>query len=142
MRTNLTYNGTGDGDASGVFRPQQIDAQVGDQLLFNFTRGNHSVIQSTFDQPCVPISEHNTTVNGFNTGYRDTNNGTAITDFLVDITPEWENQTIWFYDGNTCGEYFCGRVQCRTVRADMLRVLCRHWQVAQTLIKFECAQLT
>ncbi|EDN91406.1 hypothetical protein SS1G_00809 [Sclerotinia sclerotiorum 1980 UF-70] len=37
--------------------PDKISAQVGDIIQFQFAGGNHTVTQSTFDAPCVPISQ-------------------------------------------------------------------------------------
>ncbi|CAD6440150.1 0fda707b-d341-4578-9530-ec2ff6ce7634 [Sclerotinia trifoliorum] len=37
--------------------PEKISAQVGDVIQFQFAGGNHTVTQSTFDAPCVPISQ-------------------------------------------------------------------------------------
>lgn len=68
------------------------------------TEGNHTVTQSAFGSPCQPIHDTNITINGFNSGFRDTVNGTAITIQSVPITPDLQNQTIWFFDYNTCGQ--------------------------------------
>ncbi|KAH7104971.1 hypothetical protein BKA62DRAFT_431416 [Auriculariales sp. MPI-PUGE-AT-0066] len=104
--TNLYYNGTGDISATKVaqvFDPQEIVAELGDKIIFKFTEGNHTVTRSSFDQPCVPISEHNNTVNGFNSGPRPTNNGTSPTELLVDVDSVFGLETVWFYDASTCG---------------------------------------
>ena len=55
--------------------------------------------QSTFASPCIPAHDTNITINGFDSGFRDTVNGTAITNLVVPIT---DNSTIWFFDVNTC----------------------------------------
>ncbi len=68
------------------------------------TEGNHTVTQSLFYAPCIPANGANNTVNGFDSSFRDTDNGTAITILTVPITPAIENQTIWFFDYNTCGQ--------------------------------------
>ncbi|KAH9855917.1 hypothetical protein C2E23DRAFT_882678 [Lenzites betulinus] len=90
---NTTANGT------TVFIPAEVTANIGDVVFFNFTMGNHSAIQSTFAAPCIPAHDTNSTINGFNSGDRPTNNGTAITNLPVTITT---NDTIWFYDASTC----------------------------------------
>ncbi|KAI0326355.1 hypothetical protein GY45DRAFT_1329084 [Cubamyces sp. BRFM 1775] len=82
-----------------VFKPAEVKANIGDVVLFNFTQGNHSAIQSTFASPCIPAHDTNITINGFNSGLRPTNNGTAITNLPVTIST---NDTIWFYDATTC----------------------------------------
>ena len=37
--------------------PSHVDVTPGDSIIFQFTRGNHSVTQSSFDSPCVPLAE-------------------------------------------------------------------------------------
>ncbi|KAG9235696.1 hypothetical protein BJ875DRAFT_264352 [Amylocarpus encephaloides] len=49
--------------AGPTFIPNSVDAKVGDKLIFQFSSGNHSLTQSTFDSPCTPLS------NGFDSGY-------------------------------------------------------------------------
>ena len=61
--------------------------------------GNHTATQSEFASPCIPAHDTNITVNGFDSGFRDTVNGTAITTLEVPVT---SNDTIRFYDVNTC----------------------------------------
>lgn len=87
------------------------------------------MIQSTFDQPCVPISQTNTSVNGFNTGPRPAGNFESITSFPVDIDLNVINQTLWcahisfpcgrravidvfnrFFDQSTCGNGGVGAI--------------------------------
>ena len=55
--------------------------------------------QSTFASPCIPAHDTNITINGFDSGFRDTVNGMAITNLVVPIT---DNGTTWFFDVNTC----------------------------------------
>ncbi|EIM85015.1 uncharacterized protein STEHIDRAFT_122929 [Stereum hirsutum FP-91666 SS1] len=91
-------------NASLVFQPQLITAVEGDIVFFNFTQGNHTVTQSTFASPCIAAHETNSSINGFDSGFRDTVNGTAVTILSVPITADIANQTLWFFDYNTCGE--------------------------------------
>lgn len=66
------------------------------------TNGTYDVIQSTFDAPCVPEHDHNSTLNGFDTGPRPANNGTSQTTYQVQIT---DNTTaIWFFENSTCAQ--------------------------------------
>ncbi|KAA1476457.1 hypothetical protein DENSPDRAFT_785159 [Dentipellis sp. KUC8613] len=92
------------GDASTVFQPQRISANLGDTVFFNFTLGNHTATQSTFDSPCIPAHDTNVTINGFNSQFRDAGNGTAITILAVPMLPQNVNETMWFFDYNTCGQ--------------------------------------
>lgn len=64
------------------------------------TEGNHTATQSTFSSPCIPAHITDSTVNGFDSSFRNANNGTSITNLPVTITDP--NITIWFYDVNTC----------------------------------------
>lgn len=52
-----------------AFFPDNLKADVGDMIQFQFRAGNHSVVQSTFDQPCSPINEHTNTT-GIFSGYQ------------------------------------------------------------------------
>ncbi|KAH7128391.1 Cupredoxin [Dendryphion nanum] len=42
-------------NGSLAFYPETLRANIGDLVQFQFNPKNHSVAQSTFDQPCVPI---------------------------------------------------------------------------------------
>lgn len=58
------------------------------------------MIQAVFAAPCIPEHDHDATLNGFNSGPRPANNGTAVTTLEVPIT---DNSTaIWFYENSTC----------------------------------------
>lgn len=52
------------GDANGdtIYTPPYLNAAVGDEVLFQFKQKNHSVVQSTFPNPC-------TSNGGFNSGF-------------------------------------------------------------------------
>ena len=66
------------------------------------TQGNHTATQALFASPCIPAHRINETVNGFDSGFRQSLNFTAITTLEVPITDN--DTTIWFYDYNTCAE--------------------------------------
>ncbi|PAV24149.1 extracellular serine-rich [Pyrrhoderma noxium] len=97
-------DGTGK-DNTTVFNPQRVDAVVGDIVFFNFTSGNHTATQSTFSAPCVLAHDSNDTINGFDSGFRPTNNGTDITILSVPILDSNVNSPFWFYDASAgaCG---------------------------------------
>ncbi|KII95673.1 hypothetical protein PLICRDRAFT_48623 [Plicaturopsis crispa FD-325 SS-3] len=99
----VTVGGNTTANETTVFQPAVILANEGDDVVFNFTQGNHTVTQSTFASPCIPANEANSTINGFNSGFRDAGNESAITILSVPILPDIANQTLWFYDANTCG---------------------------------------
>ncbi|KAF8918227.1 hypothetical protein CPB85DRAFT_1249836 [Mucidula mucida] len=79
-------------NATAVFQPDTVTAQLNDIVVFNFTQGNHTVTQSLFATPCIPAHDANITINGFDSAFRDAGNGTAITILTVPITPEIETR--------------------------------------------------
>ena len=74
-------------------------------LFHIVTSGNHTATQSTFSAPCVPAHDSNDTINGFDSGFRPTNNGTDITILSVPILDSNVNSPFWFYDASAgaCG---------------------------------------
>jgi len=97
-------------DASLIFNPKEVTADVGDFVSFNFTNGTHSVIQSTFAAPCVSLHQTNSTLNGFNSGLRDAVNGTANTSLVIQVREVGPNHTIWFFDLWGCGQGGVGAI--------------------------------
>ncbi|POS86893.1 hypothetical protein EPUL_002420 [Erysiphe pulchra] len=82
-------------NAATKFEPDKITAQVGEMVQFQFAGGNHTVAQSTFDQPCVPISMIDPKVSGFYSGYMPTS---AASDMIPTYTIMISNLTpIWIY---------------------------------------------
>jgi plastocyanin len=60
-----------------VFDPPEVAAARGDIIRFLFVSGNHTVTQSTLEQPCVP--------NGFDTGFVNVDErGPRHVDYVVD----------------------------------------------------------
>lgn len=57
------------GSAGNFFSPNRVTAAVGDTIQFQFMGGNHTVTQSTFDNPCIPINMVNASVVGFHSGF-------------------------------------------------------------------------
>jgi len=66
--------------------------------------GNHTATESTFDNPCIPAHDTDASINGFNSGFRNTQPGTSGSILAVPIIIQNVNHTFWFYDYNTCGE--------------------------------------
>lgn len=45
------------GGAQGlIYSPSEVKAAIGDMVVFTFMAANHTVTQSTFDQPCVAMA--------------------------------------------------------------------------------------
>jgi len=86
-------------NGSTVFTPQEVHAIIGDTIFFNITAGNHSVIESTFAQPCIPSGEASPPINGFISPPENAINGTNVTYSVAVVN----NNSMWYYDPGTCG---------------------------------------
>ncbi|KAI1373786.1 hypothetical protein F4677DRAFT_189255 [Hypoxylon crocopeplum] len=77
-----------------AFFPDNLKADVGDMIQFQFRNGNHSVVQSNFDNPCSPIAEH-TNMTGIFSGYQNVKASLAqgkiplYTVMVTAKTPTW-----------------------------------------------------
>ena len=72
-----------------IFNPNNVDAAVGDLIIFRFFKLNHTVTQSSFEHPCTPNM-------GFDSGFSFYNpfNQTGIINqlfvfFVRDSEPTW-----------------------------------------------------
>jgi plastocyanin len=54
-----------------AYYPDNLKAAAGDMIQFQFLAGNHSVVQSNFDNPCTPIQLHVANATGMFSGYMD-----------------------------------------------------------------------
>ncbi|KAH6666131.1 hypothetical protein B0J14DRAFT_550214 [Halenospora varia] len=76
-----------------VFTPNEVTAQPGDILQFQFSRINHTVTQSSFSAPCQPLSAPG--VEPINSGFIPTTaNATEVVTFDVPIN---DTKPIWMY---------------------------------------------
>lgn len=82
------------GSANGTlaYFPNSITANKGDMVQFQFAPNNHTVTQSTFDQPCQPISL-NSNVTGFYSGFMPVSATSTTTPtytiMINSTTPTW-----------------------------------------------------
>ncbi|KAM3443013.1 hypothetical protein MY4824_000718 [Beauveria thailandica] len=78
------------GDGSLAYNPPSLRARVGDIIVFGMLSPNHTVTQSSFDAPCVPLE------GGMDSGFLPNPNNTIIPPpqvaFQV-MTPD----PLWFY---------------------------------------------
>ncbi|KAI8631000.1 Cupredoxin [Xylariaceae sp. FL1651] len=78
-----------------IFSPNNLKANAGDMVQFQFLAGNHSVAQSNFDNPCTPIADHVANVTGMFSGYMpvsagmSTGNMPLYTMMIADTKPVW-----------------------------------------------------
>lgn len=80
-----------------VYTPNNIKANPGEMVQFQFVAGNHTVTQSTFDQPCTPISTIMSNVTGFHSGYQPaaaSQQSGMIPTYTVMIN---DSKPIWLY---------------------------------------------
>jgi len=77
-----------------AYFPNTVTASKGDMVQFQFAGGNHTVTQSTFDQPCAPIAL-NSNVTGFYSGFMPVS---TTADTTPTYTIQINNTTpIWVY---------------------------------------------
>ncbi|KAH8100210.1 hypothetical protein BXZ70DRAFT_989265 [Cristinia sonorae] len=70
-----------------TFAPAHITAQPGDTITFQFTRGNHSVVQSSFEHPCQSLTKTSMSgETGFNSGFIPLGeSGTSSVNFTIQV---------------------------------------------------------
>ncbi|KAF7290339.1 hypothetical protein HMN09_01291900 [Mycena chlorophos] len=83
------------GEDGLTFTPANISASIGDTVTFQFHPKNHTVTQSSFSNPCVPLAKTSTTGQvGFNSGFNFpvSPNSTDFPTFQItvnDTAPIW-----------------------------------------------------
>lgn len=85
------------------YNPASLEAPVGTKIEFHFFPKNHSVIESSFDNPCHPLSS-----DGFSSGFIPVTESPSNTTFTIIIK---DTDPIWFYcaQANHCerGTFTC-----------------------------------
>ncbi|KAI0441504.1 hypothetical protein F4803DRAFT_523294 [Xylaria telfairii] len=84
-------------DKSLAFYPDNLKAAVGDMISFQFLAGNHSVVQSNFDNPCTPIQQHVTNQTGLFSGYMNVAASAStgmIPTYTVEVTTD---KPLWVF---------------------------------------------
>ena len=78
------------------FTPDVVKANTGDMVQFQFYPKNHSVVQSTFDQPCQPIAMNMPSVKGFFSGFMPVKpTDTMLPSYTVMVKNA--SMPMWFY---------------------------------------------
>lgn len=78
-----------------AFFPESVKADVGDMIQFQFRGGNHSVVQSNFDNPCTPLAQSTSNQTGIFSGYQPVAAGQSsgmipTYTMMVSVkTPQW-----------------------------------------------------
>ncbi|MCJ1302301.1 hypothetical protein MMC08_005104 [Hypocenomyce scalaris] len=76
------------------YEPNNIQAEAGTMVQFQFYPKNHSVVQSTFDQPCQPINNIQSNVTGFFSGFMPVAEGAEMPTYTIMVN---NTSPIWFY---------------------------------------------
>jgi plastocyanin len=79
------------------FFPEKVTAPVGSMVQFQFRGGNHTVTQSTFDNPCMPISSVNASVLGIYSGYQPVAASMAMGQIPVFTIMVNDTRPLWLY---------------------------------------------
>ncbi|CAK7231542.1 hypothetical protein SBRCBS47491_007966 [Sporothrix bragantina] len=80
------------------FDPDNVVAQIGDIIEWHYLPANHSVVQSSFGEPCKPLN----TGNGFFSGFQPTTSGQAPDVFQIVVQ---DTNPIWYYCAQTKGNH-------------------------------------
>ena len=124
--TTVHVVSVGDKDGGLIFSPADIKAAAGDVVQFQFWPKvalpelrphhrsdlmlishlqNHSVVQSTFDEPCEPIAK-NSNVTGFFSGFMPVSpDDTTMPTYTIPIN---DTKPIWFYCSQGKGKHCQG----------------------------------
>lgn len=79
-----------------TFTPNNIKANSGDMVQFHFYPKKHSVVQSTFDQPCQPIEMNMPGVKGFFSGFMPVNpTDKMLPSYTIRVKDA--SKPMWFY---------------------------------------------
>ncbi|PSN75035.1 hypothetical protein BS50DRAFT_480015 [Corynespora cassiicola Philippines] len=101
-------------NGSLVFTPANVKAAPGDLIQFQFHPKNHSVVQSTFDQPCVPIQNVMTNkTDAFFSGFMPSNASLGAKSQLLTYTIRvMDEKPVWFYcsQGQHCQAGMVGAI--------------------------------
>lgn len=87
----------GSKNGSLTFMPDNMKAAAGDMVQFQFRAGNHSVAQSTFDNPCSPISNQMANVTGIFSGYQPVKASEAMGMIPTYTIMVKDTKPMWFY---------------------------------------------
>ena len=85
------------GNGGLKFNPSVVAANVGDTLTFSYYPKNHSVVQSSFADPCHPLAS-----GGFFSGFQPLSAGPGPVNFVVEVN---DTKPIWVYCSQTKGSH-------------------------------------
>jgi plastocyanin len=95
--TGVTHTVVAGRGGALVFDPENVVAEVGDVVEWHFLPRNHSVVQSSFGEPCKPLTD------GFSSGFAfATTEGQADDVFTITVQ---NKAPIWYYCSQTTGNH-------------------------------------
>jgi len=95
QKVHIVNVGKGGALGTAAYSPDTITAAVGDMVQWQFAGGMHSVVQSNFDDPCVPIENINKSMAGFYSGTMQASGSTTdMATFSVMIN---STAPMWIY---------------------------------------------
>jgi plastocyanin len=111
------------------FEPSNVVAEIGDIVQFEFLPMNHSVAQSSFAEPCVPLADETGFFAGFEFATKEGKNPDVFQIVVKDSKPIW---------------YYCPQQKGGHCQAGMVGVINQNFNNQDaTLAKFiELAALT
>ncbi|KAM6500344.1 Cupredoxin [Amanita muscaria] len=80
-----------------TYTPTNVNASVGDTIIFTFEAKNHTVTQSSFTQPCVNAG-------GINSGFEPVTAGATMPTFQFTVN---STDPLWFYCAQTSPSSHC-----------------------------------
>jgi plastocyanin len=85
-----------------TFQADNVFANAGDIIEWHFAPQNHSVVQSSFEEPCKPLA------GGFHSGFNfATKDGQSQADNVFQLVIEDASKTLWYYCGQPGGGGHC-----------------------------------
>lgn len=81
--------------------PEKITAAPGSMVQFQFWAGNHTITQSSFDAPCVPITQtaNGTAVSAIKSGFMPTEESADVGQIPIYTVLINDTSPLWFYCG-------------------------------------------
>lgn len=112
----------GQGDAL-LFQPESVQAAVGDSVMFVFYPKNHSVVQSTFEAPCVRKPVNGSSPAGIYSGFMPTAaNASLLSTYTIRIN---DTKPLWFYCSQ--GQHCKNGMSMVVNPPDSVRLIVRSW---------------
>ncbi|KAH7311680.1 hypothetical protein B0I35DRAFT_411843 [Stachybotrys elegans] len=95
-----THTVTVGGPGGLTYQPDQLQANVGDLIIFEFLAQNHTISQSAFATPCDPLA------GGMDSGFEFANPNNTVTPPPQVALQVMSPEPMWFYckQGNHCGQ--------------------------------------